>query len=116
MTLTQWALLLVACVALAGMLMAVRVLSGGNLHWLVRKGHRFLGVFALATLAVACSRGIDTPVSWYAFAILSATFLAGLICFGVWLRGRRPPPLLIFGHGALGLSGLIVLAVAAIGI
>lgn len=116
MSLGLWALLLFVLVAASGSLMAVRLLSGGALHWLVRKGHRFTAVFALAVLAVAASRGLNTPVSWYAFGILSLTFLAGLICFAVWLRGEKTPPMLIFGHASLGLTGLAVLAVATFGV
>jgi hypothetical protein len=52
--------------------------------------------------------------AWLALVILAAGMAGGFLLFGVIYKGKRTPGMMIAAHASLGITGLLVLAYAAL--
>ncbi len=77
--------------------------------------HGAAGLAGLLALCLAMARGSPRgPFAWDALVLLVAAFAGGLALYGLSLRRRRPPGLLVLLHATAGglatllLSGFVL--------
>lgn len=105
-------LLLFAGVAAGGIAMVYKR-SHGGISTFIRRGHALTAVVGLVLLLYAALNGAG-QAAWVALIILASGLAGGLLLFGVIFKGKRTPSVMIAAHASLGVTGLLVLAYAAL--
>lgn len=105
--------LLIFAGVVAGGFAMVYKRSHGGIPPFIRRGHELTAVVGLALLLYAALNGAG-QAAWIALVILAAGWAGGFLLFGVIFKGKRTPGLMIAAHGSLGITGLLVLAYAAL--
>lgn len=101
----ELALVILAAAAIGG---AGLALIKGLPGWM-RLGHGATAGVGLVLLLLG-ALGDGRQLVWLAFGLVVIGFIAGGVFFGTIYRNRRPPGLLISGHGALNAVGVAILA------
>jgi hypothetical protein len=104
----QLALYIMVAVIAGGLAMAAFSVNRRPVPRLFRIGHEVAALLGMTALLLANLSGPTEPRAWWALAVFAAGFFGGLTLFRFVFRGRTPL-VMIFGHGSLGLVGLVLL-------
>lgn len=99
------ALIVLAAAAIGGVALAL----AGSVPRMLRIGHGAVAGIGLLLLLIAAVVATEYLL-WIAFGLVLAGFAGGALLFGVVFTRRRPPRLLIAGHGLLNAAGVLLLA------
>lgn len=108
MTVALIVFLMMSAVSFGGALLALLITFGMGAPRVLRMIHGLAAGAALVLLAVGNLVQETSSLAWWALGVWTAGLLGGLLFFRVLFPGR-PPRLLMFAHGALGLTGLALL-------
>lgn len=116
MNLTQWAYLALSAGACGGLLFAVLLVTRTRYPRWFGAAHGALGLLGLALMGVALyGQGAALPArAWWGFGAVAAALLGGVTLFRFLFPDRRPLPLALM-HGALAITGLVLLFPTAFG-
>ncbi|MES2262635.1 MAG: hypothetical protein V4724_29265 [Pseudomonadota bacterium] len=110
MSLQHWVLLGFGAVAGGGLLLSLRKLASRPAPRWLRSAHGLAGLAALCALfALNLVGQAATPErAWWAFGVLLAGFVGGLLLLRVLFRSAAPLAVVLL-HGALGGAGIALL-------
>lgn len=80
---------------------------------ILRMVHGTMASIGLIILLIAAI-GANEHLVWTALGLMLVGFVAGAVLFGVVFTQRKPPGLVIAGHGLLNTIGVLLLAWAAL--
>lgn len=79
----------------------------------MRIGHGVVAGIGLVLLLIAALIANES-LMWTAFGLIAIGFAVGAVLFGVVFSHRKPPRLLVAGHGLLNAIGVLLLAWATL--
>lgn len=106
----ELALIILAAAAVGGVTLA---LARSVPKWM-RIGHGAVAGLGLLTLLIGALGTAGNSLVWAAFGVVLAGFAGGAVLFGVIFTQRKPPNLLIAGHGLINGLGVVLLAWAVL--
>lgn len=113
--LTTYAVFVFAMAAVAGLLMANRVLRGKLAPWPLSLTHALLGATGLIILLVAVLQGQAVERVTAALAMLLVAAMGGFYLASIHLRGSVAPQGVVVIHAGVAVVGFLTLLTAVLG-
>lgn len=110
----NYALLVFTAAALAGLVLATRVLRAKLAPWPVSLLHAALGATGLVLLILMLLRGSTPQRLLSAFVLLLVAALGGFLLAAFHARGKLPPKAVVLVHAGIAVAGFLTLCSLAL--
>lgn len=103
-------LALFAVTALGGLILALRVFSGGTPPWALSLLHGAFGAAGLVTLYLAIAGTGASQLAWISLGLFVAAALGGFFLASFHLRGKPHPKAIVAVHALVAVTAFAILA------
>jgi len=112
----SYAVVIFAITAVAGLMLAAKVVTGKLASWPVSILHALLGATGLVILGVAVLQGTNSTQITAALGLLVVAAVGGFFLASYHLRKKIAPKAVVIIHAAVAVVGFLTLVSAALSI